>query len=124
MPSPPRTGSEAIVRPSAMADGKGPPRAIAGRGQTQRRPGEGELVALGRPVVEDRADDAQDVRDPGVQDERLDEVEAFDAAALRAEPARGRDRVGVEGGDRRGDGRPVGGDGYSPELIITCLMNV
>ncbi len=64
------------------------------------------------------------MRNVVVECERLDQVEAFDALALGAEPAGRRQGVGIECGDRRGDGRPVEVDGYVPELIITCLTNV
>jgi hypothetical protein len=64
-----------------------------------------------RAVVEDGRHDGQDMRARRPHDERLDEVEAFDAPALGAEPAGGGEGVEVEGGDRRGDGRPIDGDG-------------
>ena len=94
------------------------------RGQAERRPAQGELIALPRAVVEHHRDDGQRMRDAIVQRERLDQVEAFDAPALGAEPAGRRQGVGIESDDRRGDDRPVEVDGYVPELIMTCLMNV
>jgi hypothetical protein len=91
--------------------GQRAPGAVARGGKAERRPVERQLIALSGPVVDDDRDDGQRSRSAGIDDEGLDELDSLDPPSLGTEPAGGGEQVGVKGGDRRRDGRPIDGDG-------------
>jgi hypothetical protein len=59
-----------------------------------------------------------------IEDERLVEPDRIDLPTPATEPASGRERVRIQPRDGGFDGLTVDGRAQTPELIITCLMNV
>ena len=100
-----RVAAECRHDPSVRhRDQQRPPGAVSGFGDPQRAAGQRERVALGAPIVEPEARDRQDVRRALVEDERRLELDRFDAATLRPEPAGGGELLSIE--IRRGPARP------------------
>jgi hypothetical protein len=77
--------------------------AVARGSHAQWPSGQPQRVALSHTVIEAERDDREDTRRGVIEDERLVERRIADRPTLRSEPARARDRLDVERGDRRQD---------------------
>jgi hypothetical protein len=90
-------------------------------------PGQGERVALPRPVVEPEPGDREDVGYLGIEDERVLQLDRADRPALCPEPALARDRLAVEIPERPRDVAERGAAGcrWTAQILsITCLTTV